>query len=249
LLGVLDWRGIFLALSALTVAVAALILFVVPDRRVTEGVSTDLRGQLRDLGYIYTHGYFWRLTVMISAGAAVFLSYQTLWAAPWLRDVAGYDRIAVADSLLLFNVGMLVGVLSLGAIAQRLQRIGVPIVATVAGSFSVMMLVQVAMALELTGIARLLCFLFGFFGSSTILAYAVYPRIFPAALIGRVNTAQNMSIFIVAFAVQWAIGAIIGLWPQAAEGHYAPEGHRAALIVLIACEALAFAWFAWPRRK
>jgi len=249
LLSLLDWRSIFLALAAVTVAVAALILLIVPDRRVTEGVSTDVRGQMRDLRHIYTHGYFWRLTVMISVGAAVFLSYQTLWAAPWLRDVAGFDRLAVANGLLLFNVGMFIGVLSIGALADRLQRVGVPIVATVAGAFCTMVLVQVAMVLELTGAASLLCFLFGFTGSSTILAYSVYPRIFPAALIGRVNTAQNMSIFVVAFVMQWAIGAIIGLYPQPVEGRYSPEGHRAALIVLIGCQALAFAWFAWPRRK
>ena len=66
-------------------------------------------------------------------------------------------------------------------------------------------------------------------------------------LVGRVNTAQNMLSFILAFFAQWGIGMVIGLWPELPDGHYSPAGHQAALVALIGTEIIAFIWFLWPR--
>src|SRR5690606_203210 len=110
------------------------------------------------------------------------------------------------------------------------------------------LLVQTMFALEQTAFAVPLCFAFGFFGSATLLVYSVLGQEFPPRLVGRVNTAQNMLTFIGAFAAQWGVGAIIGLWPELPGGLYDPAGHQAALIAVIALEVLAFLWFLLPRR-
>jgi hypothetical protein len=95
----------------------------------------------------------------------------------------------------------------------------------------------------------LLCALFGYFGSSSVLGYTVLSQNFPAALTGRVNTAQNMLTFIAAFSTQWAVGAIIGLYPSPGDGLYSADGHQTALLVFIALELCGFCFFLWPRRK
>jgi len=249
LLEPLGWRGIFFVLAAVTLAVGVLILVVVPDRRVAGAATGNARAQLRDLGRIYGDAYFWRVSVMVFVHAAAFLSYQTLWAGPWLRDVAGMDRLEVANALFLHNAGMVIGVLTLGVIADRLQRVAVPTITTVAGAMVLSMAAQLGLALELVEWAVPLLFLFGFGGASTILVYAVYANHFPAALIGRVNTAQNKQIFIGSFIVQWGIGLIIGMWPEPAPGRYAPEAHQVAFFVVLAIELAALVWFLWPRRR
>ena len=95
----------------------------------------------------------------------------------------------------------------------------------------------------------IMCLLFGYFGSTATLAYAVLNQHFPQKLTGRVNTAQNMLTFIAAFAAQWAAGVIIGLYPSPSGGLYSADGHQAALIVFICVELAGFAYFLWPRRR
>jgi len=244
------WREIFAGLAVATVAVSVLILLVVPERAgdTTPPGRTSLREQFRDLRLIYGNAFFWRVCVLLFAQYGVFLAYQALWLGPWLRDVAGMSSDDVASSLLLFNCGMFAGALGIGAVADRLQAVGVrPLVVfgvAMAGSVAV----QLLLALEVVSIARPLCAAMGFFGSGGVLVYSMLARHFPAHLVGRVNTASNMMTFTSAFAVQWGAGEIINRWPTMADGRYDPAAHQAALFTLLAIELAAFAWFLWPRR-
>jgi hypothetical protein len=102
-----------------------------------------------------------------------------------------------------------------------------------------------AIVLEFADFALPLWILFGFFGTTGILSYAVLSQAFPAALAGRVNTAVNLLVFIAAFTGQWGIGAVISLWPASARGYH-PQGYQAAFALVLALETLAFAWFLYP---
>ena len=184
---------------------------------------------------------------MVFLHNGVFLSYQALWAAPWLRDVAGLDRSGVADAMFMFNIGMFVGVLSIGLLAERLQTLGVPTIVPAVAGIGLSLIVQIMFAAAWTDYPAILCLLFGYFGSSSTLAYAVMNQKFPQKLTGRVNTAQNMMTFIAAFTTQWLVGIIIGLYPASGDGLYSAEGHQTALIVLISIELVGFIYFLWPR--
>lgn len=246
-----DWRTVFWCLAAVSVLSGLLIRFMVPEHpssREAGGAAPPGR-QLAELGQVYGSGFFWRLSFMVFLHNGVFLSYQALWAAPWLRDVAGLDRAAVADAMLMFNAGMFAGVLSVGFLAERLQRAGIPTIVPAVVGIAASITVQLLFALQWTAFPALLCLLFGYFGSASTLAYAVLNQSFPAHLIGRVNTAQNMLTFIAAFATQWLVGVIIGFYPSPGEGLYSPEGHRTALLIFIVLETCGLAFFLWPRRR
>jgi len=242
LLEALGWRSIFALLAALTLAAVAMMVLVVPER--AGGASGGgARGQLRDMARIYGSGFFWRVAIMVAVHNSAFLGYQTLWMGPWLRDVAGMESGAAAETLLWFNVGMAAGALSLGAVSERLQRFRIRPIAVIGAAVAGSIAVQAMLALEFTALALPLCIAFGYFGSSGLLVYAVLGQSFPPHLAGRVNTAQNMMIFIGAFAAQWGIGAVIALWPPIAEGSYRTEAHQAALLVMIALQIAALGWF------
>ena len=250
LVQVVDWRNIFWCLAVLSILSGLLIYAVVPERRDgAVGQSVSGKGWLADLKPIYFNSYFWRLSSMVFLHNGVFLSYQALWAAPWLRDVAGLDRAGVAESMLMFNIGMFFGVLSIGVIAERLQKRGIPTAVPATVGICISIVVQSLFAAEWTAFPALLCLMFGFFGSSSSLGYAVLNQKFPAAMIGRVNTAHNMLTFIAAFATQWLVGVIIGLFPLRGPGLYSPEGHQAALIVFICVQISGLLFFLWPRRS
>jgi len=248
-----DWRTVFWWLAGVSVLAALLIFFLVPERphdaRTVVAGQSAFAAQISDLKQVYGSTFFWRLCLIVVLHNGVFLAYQALWAAPWLRDVAGFDRGAVADAMFMFNAGMFAGVLSVGFLAERLQKLGVPTVVPAAVGIFLSICIQALFAAGWTAYPTLLCTLFGYFGATATLAYAVLNQHFPQNLTGRVNTAQNMLSFTAAFAVQWLVGVIIGYYPSPGEGLYSADGHQAALIVFVGIEFAGFLFFLWPRRR
>ena len=253
LYGAYGWRTIFVILSVITIAVSVLVIWLVPEKIIVGAdespIQSSYKSQLGDLGKIYSSPFFWRVGVIGFVHNSVFLSYQALWMGPWLRDVAGQSFSAVAETLLWFNIGMFVGVLFLGTLADRLQKFGIKPVTVMGSGIALSLGVQCLFALEQVEIATPLCFAFGFLGSSPLLVFSILGQTFPSYLAGRANTAQNMLSFIGAFAAQWGIGAIINIWPEQAGGLYDPAGHRAALITVIGIEIAAFIFFLMPLKN
>ena len=86
-LNITDWRGVFTVLAGLTIAVALLIFFMVPDRE-PEGGKEDMGAQLRGVADVFSSMVFWRIAPWAVMSQATFLSIHGLWSGPWLRDVA-----------------------------------------------------------------------------------------------------------------------------------------------------------------
>jgi hypothetical protein len=192
---------------------------------------------------VFTSPFFWRIVPMTVASQSMFLATQSLWSGPWLKDVAGLDRDAVAHGLLMIAVAMVAGFLGIGAITERLGRLGVKTAHVAFAGMALFTLVQVPMTMLSTGAAVPMWMLFGFFGTTGILAYAALPQGFPPGLAGRVITGLNVLSFAGAFAVQWGIGAIINLFPPTAAGGYAPEGYQWAFAIMVALQAAGLAWY------
>jgi predicted MFS family arabinose efflux permease len=240
------WRSVFVALAAVTLAVAVLIWLAVPERPSTPQAG-GLAQQIASLLPIYRDPVFWRLTPLLALTGGSHIAIQTLWAGPWLRDVAGLDREAVANHLMVMAIGFLVGIMSSGVVADWLGRRGVGLLTVMLGFLAVFFVSELAIVLQLTGITMPLWFVFGMFGQVAVLAYPWLSSHYGAALSGRANTAVNLLLFLTAFAVQYAIGLIIDLFPSTPEG-YSPEGYRWGVGVFLALQLLALAWYLAGRR-
>jgi len=237
-----DWRGVFTLLAALTVLVAALIFFMVPEREnpIKDETFAD---QMRDMGTILKSLHFWRIAPWATLSQGTFLAVHGLWAGPWLRDVAGYDRSTAAGTLLLLAVAMVAGFIVLGTAAERLSLRGISTMAVGAMGMGLFMAVMVVIMSGPESGATLIWILFGFFGTSGILPYAALSQSFPLRLSGRVNTALNLLVFLAAFSAQWGIGAIIGRWPVTPSGGYAPAGYQVAFGTLLIIQLFTILWF------
>jgi predicted MFS family arabinose efflux permease len=252
-LGVTDWRGVFLILTLVTLSIAAVVLGVVPEKKI-ETNGDSFKDQLKGIVNVFSSLTFWRIAPLTVMSQAAFLSIQGLWSGPWLRDVAGFERTAIAHVLLTIAVAMVAGFIFMGAAAERLSRQGIqPIVVAVTG-MGAFIAVQALLVLEATAWAHTLWILFGIFGTTGILPYAVLSQSFPLHLSGRVNTAVNLLVFVAAFSAQWGIGAIINLWPVTADGGYAPAGYQAAFGMMLLLQVVSMLWFifltfAWNRRR
>jgi predicted MFS family arabinose efflux permease len=236
------WRAVFVGLAAVTSAVAALILLAVPERaapRGGEGLAAQLGAVLR----ILRDPVFWRLAPLLAATAGTHLAIQTLWAGPWLRDVAGLDRIGVANTLMAMALGFLVGILLSGAVADRLVRRGVDLLTVMLGFLLLFLVAELAIVMQWTALNLPIWVLFGMTGQVAVLAYPWLSAHYGAALSGRANTAMNLLLFSAAFGVQSAIGAIIDRFPQTAAGGYSPAGYQVAFGTFFVVQLLALGWF------
>ena len=131
----------------------------------------------------------------------------------------------------------------MGAVAERLSRMGIKPIAVAVAGMNAFMIIQALLILEITSWAYILWILFGIFGTTGIVPYAVLSQSFSLHLSGRVNTALNLLVFVVAFSAQWGIGAIINMWPGTAGGGYAPPGYQAAFAMMLLLQLLAMLWF------
>lgn len=246
-LKITDWRGVFTLLGVLTIAVALLIFFTVPDRK-PAGDREDMGAQLRGVGDVFSSMIFWRIAPWTVLSQATFMAIQGLWAGPWLRDVAGLERVAAANVLFWVAAAMVVGFITMGTLTERLSRAGIRPIMVAAAGMAVFMVMQALVILEVTAWVLPLWILFGVFGTTGIIPYAVLSQSFPVHLSGRVNTAVNLLVFVTAFAAQWGIGSVINLWPVSGAGGYAPEGYRAAFSVMLGLQVVASIWFALAGR-
>ncbi|HCY86269.1 MAG TPA: MFS transporter [Desulfobacteraceae bacterium] len=243
-----DWRGLFWGLALLSFITALIVFSVVPgsaNRPDPERLSDQIRGIIR----VFKSPVFWRIAPLTTLSQAGYISLQGLWAGPWLRDVAGIPREGVARYLSWSAMAMITGFIALGYLAERLAARGISVRTTAVSGMTVFLFVQGLMTFNAPVPAPLLMTMFGFFGTSGILAYTALTVSFPMSLSGRVTTGINMLVFIAAFGVQWAIGAIINLWEVSAANTYDPAGYRAGFLALLACQFLCLVWFLISPRK
>ena len=245
LLQITDWRGLFVGLAAINVAVAAAIFFVVPERR-TGAEATALRAALVSLGEIYRDAYFWRLAPLSFFTLAAGLAFQGLWAGPWLKDVVGLGREGVASNLFWLAALLTAGFALNGIVADLLTRRGVSLERVIGGGALLFLLAQIPLVLGWAPGLPLVWLGMGLLANITALNFPLLTRHFGPALSGRSSTALNMLNFGCAFATQYAIGAIIDLWPPVAEGAYAPVAYQVAFGVVLAAQVLAWLWFLRP---
>jgi predicted MFS family arabinose efflux permease len=214
----------------------------VPERGAAGRVE-GLRGQIAGLLRIGRDPVFWRLAPLMAATAGTHIAIQTLWAGPWLRDVAGLDRIGVANYLMATAVGFLIGILSIGAVADRLGRRGIDLLTVMLGFLALFFLAELATVLEWTRLSLPIWTLFGMTGQAAVLGYPWLASHYGAALSGRANTAINLVTFLTAFGAQYAIGALIDLFPTTAAGGYSARGYQVAFGAFFALQLLALAWY------
>ena len=239
ILGAFGWRALFGLTCGLSVAAAALVFFVVPEKELP-GKGETLRDQVRAFGTIFSSGVFWRIALPLVVCHAAYLALQGLWLGPWLYDVAGEAREGVARYLFATALAYMAGSIFFGVAADRFsERVSRLTVYKLGLCVSLAMFALLAARVQ-SGLGVILA-VYGFTSISAALAYALLTPLFAPALTGRLSTASNVLMFGFSFLFQWGVGAVLKLFPVA-EGRYAPEGYSAALGLLAALQLATLLW-------
>jgi sugar phosphate permease len=170
---------------------------------------------------------------------------HSLWAASWLADVEGLDRQSVINQLMTMAIGISLGALLLGTLADRLRKRGIATEVLLAVFGALFMLAELALVLRVPLPSILPWSVVSVVGAATVLSYAIIADYFPIEIAARANGALNLLHFGWAFVVQYGIGLIVNQWvPQ--DGHYPVDAYQAAFGLSLALQAVALAWFAVP---
>lgn len=243
LLPLLGWRGIFYALAALALLVAALI-FTTPEKS-GSAARESLRQQLAGLATIFGSRAYWRFAPQTTLIVGGFMALQGLWAVPFLMTVDGLSREQAAFHLLLMAGAMLAGFLAIAFFVQRLARAGLPPQRLLAFGMAGGLLATLGIVLGI-GPGWLLWPALGLVFSVGNLAYALLAQQFPVTLAGRANTALNLGAFVGAFGIQWLFGVAVDAGQAA--GLAAPDAFRASLAGLLVMQTAGWGWYILGKR-
>jgi predicted MFS family arabinose efflux permease len=249
LVSLIGWRNTFLVFAAMILLSAVVILLVAP-RKDTVGEPAPLAAQFRQLTAIMRRPLFWRLAPLLGLTSGVQIGIQTLWAGPWYRDVMGFSRDEVARHLLWMALSFMLGILTVGVIADRLGRRGIGPMPIMLGFNLVYFVAQAIIVFRVDGLMVPAWLAVAAFGQVAVLAFPWFAAHIGKDLAGRANATINFAMFLAAFCSQYAVGLVIGLFPHTADG-YDPRGYSWAIGILLVLQLLAYAWYmaAAPHRE
>ncbi len=244
LMPVIGWRGVFVIFSLIALAVSLWNFLSLRDPPGFQRPTRTLADEIRLLGRVLTDRHFWRLTPMVAFLSVMNFTYQSLWAGPWLRDVAGLGTVDRADTLAIYALGMMIGSAAFGQLASRLTERGVSAIAVPAVCSVALLAIQTTLVLQPAGRwqVTLLWMVFGAFASSGPAGYAAIANVFPPELTGRVTTAINATMLAAVFLLQYAIGWILDQWPRTEAGGWDARGYAWVIGLTLGLQALATLW-------
>lgn len=235
-----SWHGVFFILAGITLIVALVIWLVVPEKPGSQAPGS-LAQQFSVIGRILRTGYFWRIVPLMTFQQCAYIGIQTLWAGPWLRDIAGLNATDRADVLFMIAAAMTVGFFTTGMVAGVVRRFGFGDFHTATGATAIFCAIMSVITFVQPANVTLWWMLFGYFGSYAIVYFPPMAQAFTPELAGRVTTTGNFIMFSTIFLAQWGIGRVVDLWPRTATG-YAPDGYTWAFGLLIGLQVMAFCW-------
>lgn len=208
----IGWRAAFWLMAAVTAILSLLIYIVVRDAPVADEprarkpeTSREIWAGLKEVA----SRQIWFICAIQFVNYGTVLAVVGLWAGPYLNDVHGLNGVERGNVLLLFNVAMLVGVMSFSRIEQWLNSrkwtIGCGAVLSAA------LLTALAFTPDLSlQTAVILLVLFALSSAYIILIHAHARALLPDHLVGRGLTLQNLAVFLGVFVIQSITGVIVG---------------------------------------
>ena len=249
LMPIWGWRPLFVALGV-GMALAMLLIFWVVPRWHTASVSAQPAtpdAAPQDAGgyaEIWRNRYFWRMTPVGFFSYGGLVAIQTLWAGPWMTQVAGWTPVEAATGLFVINLSMLAAFWVWGWVTPGLARRGIRANRLITWGMPLHFVAFAAMVIlgpQAGGSAAVLLSLFCVTCTFVSLAQPAVGMAFPSHLAGRALSAYNLVIFAGVFVVQWGIGLLVDL--AMAQGLARVQAYQAAFVVYGALSFLSWLYF------
>lgn len=251
LAALLGWRQVMVLYGIVTLLVALLIFFLVPDTN-TAIEKTSFKTQLRGIIEIYQTPIFWRVAPLVASILGSFMAIQALWIEGWMRDVNHFSQPQIDNYLLLIGIALTVSLLGSGFIAKWAEQYSITMVQLLE-FFAVLFLIdQLIIIFRIPFSQGVVWFMYGFLSHKFNLSYALFANHFPKTHTARANAALNVMTFIMVFFVQYSIGIIISHWHKTMPNHYPIIAWQTAFSFIFLLQFVSFIWYIvspWLLRK
>lgn len=242
LLPVLGWRGLFWAIAGLIVLSCVWIARSVPAWSTSgHAAAADSLVAAPRPGYaaIFGHPYFRRIAPIGFFTYGGMVTMQTLWAGPWMQEVAGYTALEAATGLFAINVSMLCAFWSWGFAGPWMARHAFDVNRVMARGLPLHLVVMLGILLLGPSAGAWAWALYCVSCTFMALSLPAVAQAFDARVAGRALSAFNLVIFGGVFVLQWGIGLAVDAFSAA--GWSTLAAFRGALSVYW----LANLWAAW----
>ena len=235
------WRSVFLYSMPIVLVIAVIIRIFAHDAPANTTVTHSTGNPFAGYRKIYAFRDFWYMAPLYFSMLGTMLAVQTLWAGPFLYDIAKFTSVQTGGFLLVLGIGAVVGYAVSGYLADRF---GVTTVIVLSQSIMLITLCYFVFIPTWTA-PWLITTVYGMFGFGASFNVVMLPqarRMFDHALSGRVATALNVFGFVGAWVLQWVMGLTINAIGRDASGHYKVLGYQWAYSIplCLGCIALLF---------
>ena len=241
----LGWRGAFILLAILCCMVSFIIWLITPEKKLQQ----DQNNSYEVLKNIYLSKNFIRIAPLAGFTGGSALAIQGLWAGEWLRDVGNLDQNETTNVLLVLNISLLFGMISIGFLPNLLKRFNFSQINIYIFLTSLLIISQIILTFNLIKNSLVPWIILGVSANGAILVYSWLNSKFPISYAGRTSTAINLSLFLCGFLLQYVIGWIISFWDRLPNGSYPSVAYSYAFGTILVLQIICFILFFLLKNK
>lgn len=231
------WRWSLIGIGILTVVLAALIYFIVynnpkekglPSLEEIDNVPAAQRAQpksipaLTGLKTVISNRYLWPIAIRGFTNYGVKMSFQSLWAGPFLTQIVGMTKVEAGGALMALAVGAVISPPLAGYLSDKVlkSRKKIVVIAAVCNTLMWIPLTFFPDRLSKASLVLILA-LMGLAGGLGTPANAIVKELFPPQLTGTANGVNNFFVMFGGGVYTMLLGLIIG--------HFVPSGGELTL--------------------
>jgi type III secretion system YscQ/HrcQ family protein len=239
------WRTLFMLLAALAALGAVLAVLLVPTPATFTG---DVPDQDHGLTFVLRDPVFRRLAPLAAIAVGTVWATQGEWIAGWFAAVNGVRLTDIITYVTLIAVGQTAGALILGWLVDWAERKASSAASVFVGAVALGVCIQLA---AVGGIGLPSSIVWGVLvaGAAAMLPFVILLTHFPQAYAARACASVGVLQYVATLLIQWAVGGVVAIWPQAASGQTSATAYAMAFLVPIALQLAALAWFLLPRSE
>ena len=249
----IGWQQSFIAIGMVSMVLVAIIWFFVLDtpelagfQRRGGGANGKPRfGMMESIKMVASVRGTWINFIVIAGLMSTVMSFSGLWGIPYLMQVYGFAKPLAAQFVLVLNVGILIGSLFVGVLADKLGT-KKPLIIGGGAALTLFWLYVIVIARAMPPVWQLipLYFIAGVLGVVFMLCFANVKEVNHPELSGTATGIVNISGFLATALVNLLIGwRLDQLWDGTmVDGvrFYGQQGFRQAMLVLVVVAAIAF---------
>ena len=241
----IGWRNSFILVAGLTLLASAVSYAVIRNKPNELGLTTCLsvkRAKVTEPGEkvslvealrtVFGNRRFYLMGLLLFSYYGTFMGVGSLWAGPYLQDIYGLSKQTAGSVLMMFPLGMVLGCPLAGYMSDKVfrSRKNILLWGGIAHLTCYIPLVFFTDALQERAL-YVLFFMYGLTGGAFVSCFAGVKEIYEARFAGTAVGALNIFLFSGGAFYQYAMGAVINMYPVASPGVYSLTAYSTAFMV------------------